>query len=461
MSADGEKRGKKRTKAFYRKSTYGGKCPRSGSNVLEPGIKGFLIMCNSNESIAVKESYNILNEYADNIYGQEQSAGKSQPLSEDDSECEDVEKAMKKEIDSIKNITTSTQRRFQNVLTKAKNCVFIRSTVADPVKVVVSIMEDIAQRGLKKARYAARMLPIIATCKAHTSDIEKLAKDVLCPIFSKENANVPLSYTVMFKARNNNTSTCSKTSVIPVLTKAVSDINPSVKFSWSDFEVAILVEVVCTVCCLGVAPNYIRLRKYNLQELLQGPRTARSTEGEMEVCDEKCADKSLVDEKTDSNVNTTAFDKIDNNASITTSEKTDNSASTTTSEKTDNSTTSEKTDNVGTITSENSDVSSSAPEETENKNITSENMTDKCSDQSVKSAVVDAQEAFKVTEDNSLVIDEISRENDTRISTSGQPGESNITLTSESVSLKCFETEMTSSDSKVDPTADTQANIVN
>lgn len=71
MSSGGEKRGKKRSKAFYRKCAYGGKRPRGGTNVLEPGIRGFLVMCNNNESIAVKESYNILNEYADLLYGKQ------------------------------------------------------------------------------------------------------------------------------------------------------------------------------------------------------------------------------------------------------------------------------------------------------------------------------------------------------------------------------------------------------
>ncbi|CAG5124000.1 unnamed protein product [Candidula unifasciata] len=286
MSSGGEKRGQKRSKAFYRKSAYGGgKRSRGGANVLEPGIRGFLVMCNSNESSAVKESYNILNEYADLLYGQEkaaESSGKNVTSGEEDSECEDVEKALKKEVDAIKN-TASTQKRFQNVQTKAKNCVFIRTTIDDPVKMVVRLMEDIAEKGLKKARYAARMLPIIGTCKAHTSDIEKLAKDVLQPIFCKDNVDTPSSYTVLFKIRNNNANTCGKTSVIPAVTKAVSEINPAVKFSWTDFDVAVLVEVVCTVCCLGIAPAYTRLRKYNLQELQQGPKVRTSAEAAAEL----------------------------------------------------------------------------------------------------------------------------------------------------------------------------------
>lgn len=218
------------------------------------------------------------------------SSEKNIDSSEDDSECEDAEKALKKEVDTIKNIA-ATQKRFQNVQTKAKNCVFIRSTVDDPIKMVVRLMEDIAQRGLKKARYAARMLPIIGTCKAHTPDIEKLAMDVLKPIFCKDNEHAPSSYTVLFKIRNNNANTCGRASVIPAVTKVVSEINPAVKLSWTDFDVAVLVEVVCTVCCLGIAPEYTRLRKYNLQELQQGPKIKTSTEThDILGCAENCVD---------------------------------------------------------------------------------------------------------------------------------------------------------------------------
>ncbi|XP_005089655.1 THUMP domain-containing protein 1 [Aplysia californica] len=278
MSAEGK--GQKRSKAFYRKSAHGGKRPRTDVNVLAPGLRGFLVMCNNNESGAVRESYNILNEYADRIYGQGNAkmADSSRPdvvadvenTSDDDSE-EDVEKALRKEVEEIKTVPAE-ERRFQNCMTKAKNCVFIRSTVEDPVKVAQSIMEDIAEKRVLRARYAARILPVVGTCKAHTADIERLADKCLSAVFSRDSASTPASYTIVFKTRNNNTSTCGKASVIPALTRLVTDMNPDVKFSWSEYEVAIVVEIVCTVCCLAVAPGFLRLRKYNLQELQQGPR---------------------------------------------------------------------------------------------------------------------------------------------------------------------------------------------
>ena len=40
-------------------------------HVLEPGLKGFIVTCNDREREAVKETYNILNEYADKLYGEQ------------------------------------------------------------------------------------------------------------------------------------------------------------------------------------------------------------------------------------------------------------------------------------------------------------------------------------------------------------------------------------------------------
>ncbi len=190
----------------------------------------------------------------------------------EESDDDDVEASLKKELESMKAVPAE-QRRFQKCNTKAKNLIFIRSTVADPVRVCRLMMEDIAEHRLQRARHAARILPVLATCKAHTPDITKMAAQCLPQFFSPGSEGVPTSYTVMFRARHNNTTTCGKTSVVRELTCVVRDINPHVTFSWTTFDLAVLVEVVCTVACLVVAPGFTRLRKYNLQELQQGPRT--------------------------------------------------------------------------------------------------------------------------------------------------------------------------------------------
>lgn len=64
-----ERKGKKRPKSYYIKCA--NKKPKRDSWKLEVGMKGFLVTCNNNEKGAVRDAYNILNEYADKLYGPE------------------------------------------------------------------------------------------------------------------------------------------------------------------------------------------------------------------------------------------------------------------------------------------------------------------------------------------------------------------------------------------------------
>ena len=62
MSLIGKKR--KNKKKYYQSSK------KSKCAGLEPGMKGFLITCND-EQRCIKEAYNLLNEFADEMYGPE------------------------------------------------------------------------------------------------------------------------------------------------------------------------------------------------------------------------------------------------------------------------------------------------------------------------------------------------------------------------------------------------------
>lgn len=69
-------------KRNYKKQNYrnggGGSFKKSKRNPLEVGDKGFLITCgNGNESRTIREAYDLLNEYADILYGVEDKPQKS------------------------------------------------------------------------------------------------------------------------------------------------------------------------------------------------------------------------------------------------------------------------------------------------------------------------------------------------------------------------------------------------
>lgn len=62
--------GKKRSKSYYKKCA--NKKVKRGGVVLCTGLKGFLVTSNNNDKLAIKETYNLLNEYADKLFGPEE-----------------------------------------------------------------------------------------------------------------------------------------------------------------------------------------------------------------------------------------------------------------------------------------------------------------------------------------------------------------------------------------------------
>ncbi len=62
-----KKQAKKRKKYFYKQAAKKGKW----SNALDADMRGFLLTCNKKERETVREAYNLLNEYADKLYGPE------------------------------------------------------------------------------------------------------------------------------------------------------------------------------------------------------------------------------------------------------------------------------------------------------------------------------------------------------------------------------------------------------
>ena len=119
--------------------------------VLKEGMKGFMITCNNREKEAVRESYNILNEFADKLFGVEDGVKKEETEAVDDDKRDedvddiDIDAALEKEKESLKAISEKkpSERRFQQVESGANNCIFIKTTLDSPDDIVEEIIKDI------------------------------------------------------------------------------------------------------------------------------------------------------------------------------------------------------------------------------------------------------------------------------------------------------------------------------
>lgn len=227
--------------------------------ILETGIKGFFCTCNGKEKECIRESYNILNYYADQLIGPEESRDGT---SENNKESkDDIEEELTKEVTNLKEKNSAGQRRFQAVETGANGCVFIKTTIEDPVQLANSIFEDVEKTKQQKGRFLLRLVPIEVTCKAYIEDIRKTADQ----LFDKHFRCDPTTFSVIFNKRNNNS--VLRDEVIESLARIVTDKNVQHKADLKHPKLAIIVEIVKGICCMSVLTDYEKFKKYNIYEL--------------------------------------------------------------------------------------------------------------------------------------------------------------------------------------------------
>ena len=189
---------------------------------------------------------------------------------------DDMEKAMAKEASQIKD-TKQTERRFQNVDCKAKNCIFIKTNVDSPCDLAHAIFTDLEEKKVQKARYAIRMMPVSATCKAVMKNIEETAERIFKPYFETEFGE-GLKYTSVCKIRNN--QSISRMAILPNLGRIIREMNPLHVLCYDEPDLVILVEIIRNICCLSVIKDFFRFKKYNLHEVVKTPENGAELQTE-------------------------------------------------------------------------------------------------------------------------------------------------------------------------------------
>ncbi|KAM4585440.1 THUMP domain-containing protein 1 [Odontesthes bonariensis] len=236
-----------------------------GSRELEVGMQGILITCNMNERKCTAEAFNLLNEYADKLYGPEKlSDGNGSSGEEDEAEEEDVDVALKKEVAQLQASGTKQERRFRALDSGANNVIFIRTQNLESDKLVHHILSDLHTTKKKKSRVILRMLPVTGTCKAFQEDMVKYLTTFLEPWFKAPNC---ATYQIAFKARNSSHN--KRDEIIKSIAGLVGKLNPKNKVDLTNPDLTIIVEVIKAVCCISVVKDYTLYRKYNVQEVVK------------------------------------------------------------------------------------------------------------------------------------------------------------------------------------------------
>eukprot|EP00066_Takifugu_rubripes_P007125 XP_003972419.1 PREDICTED: THUMP domain-containing protein 1 [Takifugu rubripes] len=258
-ASDAKKRSKKRYGAGHHSKRW------KGSRELEVGMQGILITCNMNERKCTAEAFNLLNEYAEKLYGPEKLEDNDGSSSEEEEGGEeDVAAALKKEVAQLQGSGPKQERRFQALQSGANNVIFIKTHNLESDKLVHHILSDLHTTKKKKSRVILRMLPVTGTCKAFPEDMLKYLTTFLEPWFKTPNS---ATYQIAFKARNSSHN--KRDEIIKSIAGLVGKLNPKNKVDLTSPELTIIVEVIKAVCCISVVKDYTLYRKYNVQEVVK------------------------------------------------------------------------------------------------------------------------------------------------------------------------------------------------
>jgi tRNA acetyltransferase TAN1 len=239
---------KKRKKSCYSKNKSNKKF-NSNRNVLSEGMTGFMVTCNAKEYQCLRETYSLLNEFSDKLYDKSNKTNESLDI--------DIETEIQNELNSLK----TSEKRFQQVITKCNNVLFIKSNdkAIDPLIISSEILKEIETNGKQLTQHLLRMIPIVITCKPLGTNFEQLIESNL----SKQTNDV-ISYVIQCKVRNN--SQIKKLQLIESVVNIVKRVRPQWSVSFDKPKLTISLEVLQKTCCIAFLIDYNYYCKYNLVE---------------------------------------------------------------------------------------------------------------------------------------------------------------------------------------------------
>ncbi|KAI9784418.1 MAG: hypothetical protein M1816_000842 [Peltula sp. TS41687] len=240
-----------------------------GSDVqaIETGDAGIWATCQmGKEGKCVGELREILEEYVEKMYPAEPpppDEGHGEGSDEDGDGHEDIEAAIRKEVQDIKR-PKGTRKLIQAVKIDVQCLLFFKvQSPVDPVLVVQSICEDaFSSPGLKRSRFLQRLTPVSLIGRASEEGLEDVARKVLAPHFHREDS-VSKKFAIRPSIRNHNTLSRQY-----VIDRVAATVGPGHSVDLKNYDLLILVDIYKNLCGISVVQTgYDRLKRYNLAEL--------------------------------------------------------------------------------------------------------------------------------------------------------------------------------------------------
>ncbi|KAI4351174.1 hypothetical protein L6164_005554 [Bauhinia variegata] len=184
--------------------------------------------------------------------------------------CDSKDKEEPKSIDrlieeELKELGDKNKRRFVKLDSGCNGLVFIqmrkKGGEIGPKDIVQHMVTSLASTRKHMSRFILRILPIEVSCYASEEEISKAVKPLVERYFPVETQN-PEKFAVLYEARAN--SGIDRMKIIDAIAKSVPGPH---KVDLNHPDKTIVVEIVKTVCLIGVVEKYKELAKYNIRQL--------------------------------------------------------------------------------------------------------------------------------------------------------------------------------------------------
>ncbi|CAM8895688.1 unnamed protein product [Rhodiola kirilowii] len=177
-----------------------------------------------------------------------------------------VEQSVDRLIEAeLQELGDRNKRRFVNLDTGCNGMAFVQMQKRDgdpsPKQIVQHMMTSLASTKKHVSRFILRLLPVEVSCYASEEEISKAIKPLVEQYFPLE-TETPLKFAVIYEARAN--TGVDRMKIISCVAKAVP---PPHKVDLSNPDMTLLVQIIKTVCLIGVAEKYKELSKYNVRQL--------------------------------------------------------------------------------------------------------------------------------------------------------------------------------------------------
>ncbi|RCK65687.1 tRNA acetyltransferase TAN1 [Candida viswanathii] len=248
------------------------------AKLLDPNTSGIYVTCaRRKESQCRQELMNLLSEKIPEYFDLSKADDEDDEEEPEEKKELSIEEKIQLELEELKESKDSKKEFLQPIDIDLECLVFIKTRKpVDSEVLVQNICAECFESGKKTTRYTQKLIPIMNTCSAGGEEplekVKEMAKGVLARHFHKEKDQKPVKFAVQVSRRNFNQLQSDQ--IIKTIAEAVGrDHGHSVDLK--NYEKLIIVECYKNSIGMGVADNFLKYSKFNLQQIYDKQQDAK------------------------------------------------------------------------------------------------------------------------------------------------------------------------------------------